>query len=103
MRRQVLVPLIAGLLVLPATAPVAAAAEGCTTWRTDGGRTGNVECTDGGATRQHRAVVTCVNGGGTKWKITGPWRYRNRVSSATCSVSGTAGVYAISQERRNRG
>jgi hypothetical protein len=62
-----------------------------------------VKCDSHSGVRQHRAVVTCMNGGGVKWTITGPWRYRNHVSSATCSVSGTAGVVTISEERRMRG
>ncbi|GGN95135.1 hypothetical protein GCM10011579_095350 [Streptomyces albiflavescens] len=102
--RSLLVSLLAAGLFAPVTITTATAASGgCTSWLSNSGMTGNVKCTDGGGTSQHRAVVTCINGGGTKWTITGPWRYRGRTSSATCSTSGTAGVAAIDHERRNRG
>ncbi|MBJ6638542.1 hypothetical protein H4K36_12775 [Streptomyces sp. DHE7-1] len=53
--------------------------------------------------RRHRPVVTRFNTGGHKWTITGRWVHRDRVSSATCSVSGTAGVYSIGYDLRFRG
>ncbi|WP_316739651.1 hypothetical protein [Streptomyces sp. MK7] len=103
--RLLLVPVLAAGLLATSTAweTAAAASEDCSSWPSNSGQTGNVKCDSRSGVRQHRTVVTCINSGGAKWTITGPWRYRNRVSSATCSVSGTAGVFAIGQERRFRG
>ncbi|MER6032610.1 MULTISPECIES: hypothetical protein [unclassified Streptomyces] len=102
--RLLLVPVLAaGLLAASGAWETAAASESCTTYPSDSGQTGNVKCDSNSGVRQHRAVVTCINTGGHKWTITGRWVYRNRVSSATCSVSGTAGVYSIGYDRRFRG
>ncbi|MEU1459218.1 hypothetical protein ABZ467_00755 [Streptomyces sp. NPDC005727] len=103
--RLLLVPVLAAGLLAASGAweTAAAASESCTTYPSNSGQTGNVKCDSNSGVRQHRAVVTCINTGGHKWTITGQWVYRNRVSSATCSVSGTAGVYSIGYDRRFRG
>ncbi len=104
--RLLLIPTFAAgfLAASPMWATTAAAvSEDCTSWSSNSGQTGNVKCDSDSAVRHHRAVVTCMNSGGAKWKITGPWRSRNHVSSATCSTTGTAGVYAISVERNYHG
>ena len=81
----------------------AAAGGGCTSWTS--GQTGNVNCTNGDATSTHRAVVTCMSrdGGGLRWEVKGPWKYRGRTSSATCAVNGNAVVASIRYERSHHG
>ncbi|MFF5535409.1 hypothetical protein ACFY71_23465 [Streptomyces cinerochromogenes] len=100
--------LTAGLLAAPLTigaAGAASAASGdCTTWVSNSGQTGNVKCTSPGtAMRQHQAIVTCVNGAGHTFTVTGQWAYAGHTSSATCSAGGTAGVLSISYDRRTKG
>ncbi|ROQ73010.1 hypothetical protein EDD95_5640 [Streptomyces sp. CEV 2-1] len=104
-RRSIFISALAAcLLSAPATMTTASAADSCKTWASNSGMTGNVKCTGANtATRQHRAVVTCFNDGGGKWKITGNWAYPDVTSSAICSTSGHPSVASITYERRNKG